>query len=81
MNRCHWFIAGLGTLASLMAFAHVEAEIQNHPLMDGFQAKLAQLKTRGVNAPHPFVVGADAYAAFLNVMSECAQARLARRTK
>jgi len=75
------YIKSVQRYAQIAAENHVEVEIQNHPLMDGFQAKLAQLKTRGVNAPHPFVVGADAYAAFLNVMSECAQAQLARRTK
>jgi metallo-beta-lactamase class B len=57
----------------------VDVEIQNHPLYDGFETKLARLSTRQADAPHPFVVGTDAYQRFLTVMSECANAQLARR--
>jgi metallo-beta-lactamase class B len=75
------YIKSVQRYARIAAENHVEVEIQNHPLMDGFAMKLEQLKQRGADAPHPFVVGEDAYADFLNVMSECAQAQLARRTK
>jgi hypothetical protein len=47
--------------------------------MDGFATKLANLRSRKPGAPHPFVVGEEKYQAFLGVMSECAQAQLARR--
>jgi metallo-beta-lactamase class B len=57
----------------------VDVEIQNHPLYDGFDAKLARLERRAAGDPHPFVVGQDAYQRFLTVMSECTAAQLARR--
>jgi metallo-beta-lactamase class B len=57
----------------------VDVEIQNHPLYDGFEAKLARLSTRKPGTPHPFVVGTDGYQRFLAVMSDCAQAELERR--
>jgi metallo-beta-lactamase class B len=56
-----------------------DVEIQNHPLYDGFDAKLARLAQRRAGDPHPFVVGADSYQRFLTVMKECANAQLARR--
>jgi metallo-beta-lactamase class B len=57
----------------------VDVEIQNHPLYDGFAAKLERLAARRAGDAHPFVVGTDAYQRFLTVMSECANAQLARR--
>ena len=57
----------------------VDVEIQNHPLYDGFEAKLAQLKARKPGAAHPFVVGADGYQSFLTVMGDCARVELERR--
>jgi metallo-beta-lactamase class B len=57
----------------------VDVEIQNHPLYDGFTAKLERLAARRAGDTHPFVVGTDAYQRFLTVMSECANAQLARR--
>ena len=57
----------------------VDVEIQNHPLYDGFGAKLERLAARRPGDAHPFVVGADAYQRFLTVMKECANAQLARR--
>jgi metallo-beta-lactamase class B len=65
--------------ARVAAENHVDVEIQNHPLMDGFAARLEKLKKRGPQDPHPFVIPEDAYAAFLNVMSECSQAQLIRK--
>jgi hypothetical protein len=60
---------------------HVDVEIQNHPLMDGFAQKLERLKTRGPKDGHPFVVGEASYAAFMEVIGECAQAQLIRKKK
>jgi metallo-beta-lactamase class B len=57
----------------------VDVEIQNHPLYDGFAAKLERLAARRAGDAHPFVVGQDAYQRFLTVMAECANAQLARR--
>jgi metallo-beta-lactamase class B len=57
----------------------VDVEIQNHPLYDGFPAKLERPAARRAGDAHPFVVGAEAYQRFLTVMAECANAQLARR--
>jgi metallo-beta-lactamase class B len=57
----------------------VDVEIQNHPLYDGFEAKLAQLPARKPGAAHPFVVGVDGYQSFLTVMGDCARVELERR--
>jgi hypothetical protein len=43
-------------------------------------AKLAALKDREEDAPHPFVVGGDGYQDFLNVISECTLLEIARRS-
>jgi metallo-beta-lactamase class B len=55
----------------------VEVELQNHPLMDNFEARLAQHKEKPKGA-NPFVVGQDGYIRFLDVMSGCMSAQLAR---
>ena len=75
------YVKSVQRYAGIAADNHVVVEIQNHPLMDGFAAKLAQLKKRGLQDNHPFVVGEASYASFLNVMSECAQAQLLRKAK
>ena len=59
--------------------AKVEVEIQNHPLMDPIQVKLDRLRTRTKGHPNPFVVGAKGYQTFLDVMSICTEANIARR--
>jgi metallo-beta-lactamase class B len=59
---------------------NVEVEIQNHPMYDGFAAKLQRLRQRKPGEPHPFVVGSNGYQRFLQVMSECTSVQLARRT-
>jgi metallo-beta-lactamase class B len=56
-----------------------DVEIQNHPLYDGFDAKLERLAQRKPGDAHPFVVGKESYQRFLTVMAECARAELARR--
>jgi metallo-beta-lactamase class B len=58
---------------------NVDVELQNHPLYDGLEGKLARLKERKPGQAHPFVVGRDRYQGFLTVMSECTQAQLERR--
>jgi metallo-beta-lactamase class B len=57
----------------------VDVEIQNHPLYDGFESKLAQLSARKPGAAHPFIVGVDGYQNFLTVMGDCARVELERR--
>jgi len=53
----------------------VEAELQNHPLMDDFAGHLAQLQARKPGGPNPFVVGRENYPRFLDVMAECMRAQ------
>jgi metallo-beta-lactamase class B len=57
----------------------VDVELQNHPMMDGFGDKLAQLRAGKAGDPNPFVVGRENYTKFLDVMSVCFEAALARR--
>ncbi|HKH69983.1 MAG TPA: MBL fold metallo-hydrolase [Vicinamibacterales bacterium] len=59
---------------------NVEVEIQNHPMYDGFLAKLQRLKQRKAPEPNPFVIGREGYRRFLDVMSGCTDVQLARRT-
>jgi metallo-beta-lactamase class B len=58
---------------------NVDVELQNHPLYDGFEAKLDRLTRRRAGDPHPFVVGQASYQRFLTVMTECTRAQLERR--
>jgi metallo-beta-lactamase class B len=55
----------------------VDVELQNHPLMDNFEARLAQLN-RQPSGANPFIVGQDGYARFLDVITACMNAQLAR---
>ncbi len=59
--------------------AKVEVELQNHPLYDNLQDKLAKLKERKKGEPNPFVVGQAHYQAFVEVMGECLQTQVDRR--
>jgi len=61
--------------------AGVEAELQNHPLMDDFAGRLAQLQTRKPRSPNSFVVGRENYPRFLDVMAECMRAQIGRRAQ
>jgi metallo-beta-lactamase class B len=73
------YVQSLERFAAVTSRLGVDVELQNHPLYDGFEAKLARLAARGPNDAHPFVVGRDAYQRFLTVMSACTSAQLARR--
>jgi uncharacterized protein (TIGR02246 family) len=57
----------------------VDVEIQNHPMYDGFVAKLERLKQRKQGEANPFAVGAESYQRFVAVMAGCTRAQLARR--
>jgi metallo-beta-lactamase class B len=52
----------------------VDVELQNHPMMDNFEGRLGQVKQR----PNPFIVGQAGYSRFLEVMTDCMNAQLAR---
>jgi metallo-beta-lactamase class B len=73
------YVQSLERFSAVTRRLGVDVEIQNHPLYDGFPAKLERLATRTAGEPHPFVVGTDGYQRFLSVMSECTNAQLARR--
>jgi metallo-beta-lactamase class B len=59
--------------------AKADVEIQNHPLYDNFQDKIAKLKERKKGEPNPFVVGAANYQRFVDVMAYCLDAQIDRR--
>jgi len=58
--------------------AKVDVELENHPLMDGFAEKLARFQERKEGEANPFVVGESNYLKFLDVMTECMNAQIAR---
>ena len=58
----------------------VEVELQNHAIFDGMPEKLAKLKTMKASDSNPFIVGTDRYVKMWNVVSECIQAEIARRS-
>ncbi len=74
------YVDSVRKYAKVAAEQHVDVEIQNHPLMDGFAGRLELLAQRGPQDPNPFVVGEDAYANFLEVMTECGEAQLIRKS-
>ena len=73
------YVQSVGHFATVTKSLGVDVEIQNHPLYDGFSAKLDRLAKRKTGDPNPFVVGKDVYQRFLGVMSACGEAQLARR--
>lgn len=58
----------------------VEVELQNHPIFDGMPDRLTKLKTMKAGDPSPFIVGTDRYTRMWNIVSECIQAEIARRS-
>ena len=56
----------------------VDVALHSHPLMDPIQEKLDALAARKKGA-NPFVVGADQYQKFLDVMEGCTNVNIARR--
>ena len=59
--------------------AKVDVELQNHPLYDGVLDKLEKTRARKKGGQNPFVVGQANYQKFLDVMSACMDAQIARR--
>lgn len=68
------YLASVAHFKEETAKHKVDVELQNHPLMDNFEGRLGHLKRR----PNPFIVGQDGYARFLDVMTDCMNAQLAR---
>jgi metallo-beta-lactamase class B len=61
--------------------ANVDVSLQNHTLMDPIQDKLDKLAVRKKGEPDPFVVGANPYQKFLDVMEGCTRVNIARRKR
>ncbi len=73
------YLAGIAHFRVEAVKAGVEVEMQNHPLMDDFTGRLAQLQMKKAGAANPFVVGSQNYPVFLDVMAECLRAQIGRR--
>jgi metallo-beta-lactamase class B len=73
------YIASVNHFADVTRQRGVDVEVQNHPLFDAMDAKLAALKTRRPGQPHPFVVGKDGYQQFLATITGCMQEEIKRR--
>jgi metallo-beta-lactamase class B len=69
------YLASIAHFKEVALRMKVDVEIQNHPLMDGIEARLTALKNRKAGDANPFVVGSENYGAFLDVMSECLRAQ------
>lgn len=80
-SQVQQFIDSLAHFEEWTKKMKVDVELQNHPVMDGFGEKLAGLRARKWGEPNPFVVGQENYTRFLEVMTECARATLARRSE
>ena len=73
------YIASVNHFADVTRQRGVDVEVQNHPIFDGMDTKLAALKVRRPGQPHPFVVGRDGYQQFLSTMTGCLQQEIGRR--
>jgi metallo-beta-lactamase class B len=73
------YVASIAHWGAVTRRLGVDVEIQNHPLYDGFTAKLERLRQRATGQPNPFLVGPESYQRFLQVMSGCTEVQLARR--
>jgi metallo-beta-lactamase class B len=73
------YIASVEHFADVTRQRGVDVEVQNHPIFDGMDVKLAALQTRRAGQPHPFVVGNDGYQQFLSTMTTCMQEEIRRR--
>jgi metallo-beta-lactamase class B len=75
------YLASLDHWAEMTRKFKVDTELQNHPLMDGIDERLAKIQARKAGDPNPFVVGQASYQRFVNVISECTKAQMVRLGK
>jgi metallo-beta-lactamase class B len=75
------YLSSLAHWGEMTRKMKVDTELQNHPLMDGIDARLAKIQTRKPGDPNPFVVGQASYQRFVNVISECTKAQMIRLGK
>jgi metallo-beta-lactamase class B len=74
------YIASVKHFEDATRKAGVDVMLQNHPLMDDFDTKLAAARTRRSGQPNPFIVGTEGYQKFLQVMETCSEITVARRS-
>jgi len=75
------YLSSLDHWAQMTRQMKVDTELQNHPLMDGIDERLAKIQARKPGDPNPFVVGQAAYQRFVSVISECTKAQMVRLGK
>ena len=73
------YVDSIAHYLDVAASMQVDVEIQNHPIFDDTPRRLAALAARRPGEPHPFVMGADPYQRFWNIISECMQADILRK--
>jgi metallo-beta-lactamase class B len=73
------YIASVNHFADVTRQGSVDVELQNHPMFDAMDLKLAALRTRRAGQPHPFVLGKDSYQQFVATIAECMQEEIKRR--
>ena len=75
------YLSSLNHWGEMTRRMKVDTELQNHPLMDGIDERLAKVQARKPGDPNPFIVGQAAYQRFVNVISECTKAQMVRLGK
>lgn len=75
------YLAGIAHFRAEAVQAGAEVELQNHPLMDDFEGRLERTRARKAADANPFIAGRANYPLYLDVMSECMQAQIARRAQ
>jgi metallo-beta-lactamase class B len=73
------YIDSVNHFAEVTKQRGVDVELQNHPIFDGMDVRLAALKARRAGQPHPFVVGKDGYQQFLSTITTCMGEEIKRR--
>jgi metallo-beta-lactamase class B len=75
------FVASVNHFAEITRQRGVDVELQNHPMFDAMDMKLAALKTRrpgSTSPPHPFVLGKEGYQQFVSTIAGCMQEEIKR---
>ena len=73
------YLRSIAHFADVARRMNADVEIQNHPLYDNIEEKVAGVRAGKRGSSNPFIVGRDAYQRFLTVQSECMKAQIARR--
>lgn len=76
--RYRQYMASADRFVEATQGAHADVVLSNHDIFDEAQLKMVALRNRGPSDPHPFVVGEDVTAGFVQMARSCAAAELAR---